>query len=343
LVTTYKLPGMNGLEMVTQVTGASPSTHGIIIGDVDDVVPDDDAQGDAPYDILIKPLAADRFVPALRRAFGEEVPVVADAAGGPGADYGPVPSVDADLLLGSLNSLLTDVGAMAVVLVDRLGNLLAEQGAVGYIDREELTQTLAPYFASMVHVAELVGGDPWGMYFWDGDEFDIYGLSLGLHHFVCLLFGGSAGSRALGPVSIYARRAIEDMLEVIGSAAFEIQKPSPPPPTRRPAVAPRPAPQAAPAAAEPAAPEPEPEPEPAPRRRQPEPPPPPPPVVEVDDEALKSAMEELESVDLDAFWGELGSGDQGGLSGDVAGDEDALTFEEAMQLGLLPPELGGQS
>jgi hypothetical protein len=53
---------------------------------------------------------------------------------------------------------------------------------------------------------------------------------------------------------------------------------------------------------------------------------------------LKEALSKTESVDVDAFWETLGSGGDE-LTGDAVANEDALSFEEALQLGLLPPEL----
>ncbi|MBN2472863.1 MAG: hypothetical protein JXN59_19230, partial [Anaerolineae bacterium] len=145
------------------------------------------------------------------------VPVV------PLEDLGPVPDVDAASLTDNLSGILTDVGAMAVVLIDRTGRILSEVGAVGYLDREQLTATLAPVFAHMVHIRTLIGGDrPQAMHFYDGDAFDIFALAVGLHHFICLIFEGSAGSRAFGAVTMFGRRAVQDMLQTIGDAAFEL-------------------------------------------------------------------------------------------------------------------------
>jgi hypothetical protein len=188
----------------------------------------------------------------------------------------------------------------------------------------------------MTSIGEVVGGQVWGMHFWDGKEFDIYGLSVGLHHFVCLVFEGTTGNRALGSVSMYGRRAVEEMVKSLGPLAWEVAK------QEKPAAKPRREPQRA--AASPPQPEPEAAaPEPAQLPRKPKPkkekaPPPPPPEVEVDDATLKEALSKTEAVDVDAFWDTLGSRNDE-LTGDAVANEDALSFEEALQLGLLPPEL----
>jgi hypothetical protein len=111
-----------------------------------------------------------------------------------------------------------------VVLVDRKGNILQEMGAVGYMDRDRLTTTLSPSFANMFTIGPLVGSKrPQAMHFYDGEEFDVFALAIGLHHFICLIFEGSAGSRAFGAVTMFGRRAVQEMLDALGDVAFEIR------------------------------------------------------------------------------------------------------------------------
>jgi hypothetical protein len=47
-------------------------------------------------------------------------------------------------------------------------------------------------------------------------------LSVGFHHFACLIFEGSAGTRAFGSVTMYGRRAVDQMVEIIGEAAYRV-------------------------------------------------------------------------------------------------------------------------
>jgi CheY-like chemotaxis protein len=332
LVSAFALAGMNGLEVCQRALIDAPELHPIVLANPYDELPDEEA----PFTVLVKPHAAADFVRALRLALGEQVEEEAgEAAPGPSVDLGPVPAINLEDIRSTLSAVLTDVGAMAAVFIDRTGEVLLEQGAVGYLDREKLAVTLAPQFAAMTHIGEVVGGQAWGMHFWDGKEFDIYGLSVGLHHFVCLVFEGTTGNRALGAVSMYGRRAVEEMVKSFGPLAWEVKKQEKPAakPKRR---AERPA--APPPKPEPEAAAPEPAPPPKPKPKKEKAPPPPPPEIEVDDATLKEALSKTESVDVDAFWETLGSGGDE-LTGDAVANEDALSFEEALQLGLLPPEL----
>lgn len=223
LVCAPALPDMSGADLAARVHQAVPALPVIILAGKGD--PEPEARPGAPLFYLARAQQGDQFVRVLRAALdGEALIPSADRAAPAQPTLGPVPQVDTDAMYDILSAMLTDVGAMAVVLADRNGSVLLERGAVGYLDRELLAGTLAPAFANMVSVGPLVGGaKPRAMHFYDGDEFDIFALAVGLHHFICLIFEGSAGSRAFGAVTMFGRRAVQEMLEVIGEAAFTIQ------------------------------------------------------------------------------------------------------------------------
>ncbi len=331
LVTACGLPSMDGIDLATRAMIDVPDIHVIVVAKTDDELPDEDV----PFTLLVRPLAADQFTKAIRIALGEDTGTETAAGLSLPNHLGPVPEVDTKELNNILSAVLTDVGAMAAVLMDRTGQILLEQGAVGYLDREKLTTTLALQFAAMPQIAEVVGGDkPWAMHRWDGKEYDVYSLSAGIHHIVCLVFQGTGASRALAAVSKWGRDAVEDMVKIIGQSAFEMPKPAAPikpsaPPPKEAAPPPK--------KAEPLPKKAEPLPKPAPKPKKPKPEPPP--EVDVDDGTLQEALSKMESVDVDSFWESLSEDDQ--TLSEAIIDEDALSFEEALQLGLLPPDLSG--
>jgi hypothetical protein len=50
-------------------------------------------------------------------------------------------------------------------------------------------------------------------------------ISVGFHHFLCLIFNGEAGNRAFGSVNRFGRRAAEDLVALLGAAAFMVEQP----------------------------------------------------------------------------------------------------------------------
>ena len=133
-----------------------------------------------------------------------------------------MPDVDIEQLRDVVIPLVRDVGAMAVILADRTGRVLIEHGATGYIDRETLAVILGPSFARSLEVSDLVGGKAWTMHYYDGERLDVFGLALGLHYFICLVFDGS-NRGAFGAVTMFGRRAADQMIEMLGDVAYSVK------------------------------------------------------------------------------------------------------------------------
>jgi hypothetical protein len=48
----------------------------------------------------------------------------------------------------------------------------------------------------------------------------VFVLSVGFHHFMCLVYDGAVGNRQFGAVNRFGRRAAEDLLALLGKSAF---------------------------------------------------------------------------------------------------------------------------
>jgi hypothetical protein len=109
-------------------------------------------------------------------------------------------------------------------------------------------------FARAADISPLIGGDAWAMQYYDGERLDVFGLGLGIHYFMCLIFEGS-NRGAFGAVTMFGRRAADQMIDLIGGAAYASKKPEPLPPPKekepvREPVAPPPTKEKTPAVAE---------------------------------------------------------------------------------------------
>jgi hypothetical protein len=76
-------------------------------------------------------------------------------------------------------------------------------------------------------VKEVVGGQLSSIQFFDGESFDVFVLSVGLHHFLCIVYDGNGGARQFGSVNRFGRRAAEDVIALVGANAFIWQSPHP--------------------------------------------------------------------------------------------------------------------
>jgi len=223
---------MKGWELAAHVRRESDDTSIIILADETDPDMDEETQEEGRFLYLQRPLEPHQFIRVLNAAMdGKDIfeakKATAGASGVTTDDMGPVPDINLDSAHGLLNSLLTDLGALAIVLVNRAGEVMQEHGTTGYLDREQLATALMPVGTSNYQVSEIVGGQSAGLQFYDGDEHDIFVLTAGLHYFVCIIFDGENGSRQLGAVNRYGRRAAEDIVALMGPSAWILEKPKP--------------------------------------------------------------------------------------------------------------------
>lgn len=222
---------MKGWELAAKVKLDSQDTSIIIVADENDPDMDQQTQDDSPFVYLQRPMNPRQFLRVLEAGLDgkdlKEALVTSSSSGDNGAemDMGPVPPINVDHSQATLESLLTDLGAMAIVMSSRTGEVLLEVGAVGYLDRVSLTQAILPTMQANITMKDIVGGNSSALQFYDGSDYDVFVLSVGLHHFMAIVFDGEGGSRQFGGVNRYGRRAAEDLIAGLGAAAWIIHKP----------------------------------------------------------------------------------------------------------------------
>lgn len=220
---------MKGFELAMRVKLESPDTGVIILGEEGDPDEfDEEMAAESPFIYFSRPIDIQKFLKVLVAGIeGQDIKAIQSQPAGSVAalaeDLGPVPILDAKAAQAIIDPLLIDLGAMAIILASRDGKVLLERGAVGYLNREQLTASLMPALLSAKDVKELVGGQISTVQFFDGEDYDVFMLSVGLHHFLCAMFDGQVGSRQFGVVNRFGRRAVEDLIALIGPGAFFFQ------------------------------------------------------------------------------------------------------------------------
>ena len=245
-ITAFQLDeDMKGFEFALRVKRDSPETSAIILGEEHDPGEfDEETAMDSPFIYMSRPVDIHKFLRVLiagmesHAAMVEALSTPASGDGGTSPDdFGPVPQMDLGKAQGVMNGLLQDLGAMAIMLATRTGETLLEGGASGYIDRDELSSAILPTMQTNISVRDLIGGEISSIQFYDGDNYDVFVLTIGLHHFLCVMFQGQQGSRHLGMVRQLGRRAVQEVIALLGANAFMIQAPvkkSPEPKKRTP-------------------------------------------------------------------------------------------------------------
>jgi len=221
---------MRGWELAAKIKQINPDTAIIILADIDDPELDEDMRAQSPFVYMQRPLDVAQFIRVLRAALNAEdifeaAKAPASSGGSKAIAMGPVPAMNVDKAKGVIDALQQDLNSMAILLVTRDGQTLLERGTIGYIDRDELAQTLLPTIMSNIAMRDVVGGNVNLLQFFDGDEYDLFALSVGLHHIMVVIFDGALGARQFGAVNRFGRRSAEDLIALLGANAWIIQPP----------------------------------------------------------------------------------------------------------------------
>jgi hypothetical protein len=231
-VTAYTLDEGNGYELALSVLQQYPDIAILIIADEDSPESDaEDITSELPYVVLRRPLDGISLMRMIEAAIqGRKLRISLTQTNAAmiavtESELVPVPTLDLAHASRILDQMLVDVGAMEVVLASRVGELLVERGAAGTLNRERLVNMLAPSMNTGRDVRDLVGGQLSTIQFYDGEAFDIFVLSVGLHHFILVVYDGQGGARMFGAVNRFGRRAAEDVIALIGAGAFIWESP----------------------------------------------------------------------------------------------------------------------
>jgi CheY-like chemotaxis protein len=219
LVTAQTLPGQtDGPTLATLAKRELAALPVIVLGAERDLEISEDELAQSPFQYLRRPFAPETFLRALRVAL--DGPEAVPQAAPPEDLFGPVPAIDSDKLRPILFRLMREAGAMAAVMADRNGKVITYEGAAGYVDRDLLASALGPGFGNTSKILPIIGDQPRVLKYYDGDKIDLFGLAVGLHHFITLIFETNAGDRAMGTVKRLGGIAVNEMLGIIGDIAF---------------------------------------------------------------------------------------------------------------------------
>lgn len=337
--------GLTGAEFAQRVRQRQPETNIVLLAGPQDALAvgslEQLGQETGAFLVLRHPVEPHQVLRILAASLdGRDILSAAYTAQAPSdetaTDLPPVPPLDLNAATRVLNSALTDVGAMAVVLSTRNGDVLLERGAVGYLDREQLTAALVPTVRATIDMTRLIGGRPTALLFYDGEHYDVFVLSVGLHHFLSLVFDGQNGLRSYGAVNRYGRRASEDLIALIGASALILNVPvtsAPLPEPERPAE-----PEILPTLARAELP-----PAPAQAKRRTETRPavtPPPPVADMDlnsDDLLSLfSPGDLQALDARELEDLFNPDKLAQIASQTRQESGPLSYEEARELGLIP-------
>ncbi len=325
VITSHRLPGISGPELIEQLRLLNPETHFIvttsrapsqIAASIEDL---------GVAEVFTKPVDTELLTAAVERLLFGSVGLTTTE---PAAEFLALPDVDQEAAERLLGQMQAELGALGVLLIGRDGRVILGRGNLEHIlPLDDLAALLAAGLEPAPQVASLLGGVQKGvLHYYSGALHDVYLLSVGPDYSVAVVF--SAGSlKQMGPVLRYGMPLASRMLGLISPAGVEDVEPGPAPAEQGTAQREIAAPERValyaeselpPAVTEPGSPQDE-------------------PLPKIDDSLfdeldlgdLDASLEGID--DLDSFWEE--AADEAD-----AGPEAGISLDEARRLGLLPDE-----
>jgi hypothetical protein len=124
-----------------------------------------------------------------------------------------------------LRELLVDADAVAVVMVDTMGQIIAQAGDAVDMDITTLVSLLAASFATTSEMSRQLRESrrTFNLTFHEGERYDIYASNIARGLFLVLVFDRQTYAPKIGMVWLYIKRSIQDLLRI--AAQTEIAKP----------------------------------------------------------------------------------------------------------------------
>lgn len=211
VVTDYRMPDMDGLELMNAIYADYPETRVILVTAYgSDALQQEAAQLNA-YRYLLKPLDINTF-----RSVVQEALVVDEAI-----------SAHKGLLVLSnqryqeitvmLEQMLGDIGARCAILTDTNGQIITNTGDIGGFPVEEIASLLSGSMATLQAAGEALDGEQntINLSYREGDRDNLYAINIGRQLLLVVIIENSPYNSRLGTAWYYARKtavALRDLL-----------------------------------------------------------------------------------------------------------------------------------
>jgi len=222
--------GMQGWELAGKLKQINKDVAIIVFGDYDDTELDEEMLEQSPFVYLKRPFDVPQLLNVLKAALegGDikaalKLPTAVGASSTPlGVDLGAVPAINADSADKVLQGVMSDFNPIAAMVTGRDGQVVVGRTTTKEIDPERMAQLISSTANVTIEMRDVIGGSTRALQFFDGDDYDVFVLSVGLHHFLVVVFDGKDGQKQMGPVNRFGFKRAEELIAVIGPSAFLI-------------------------------------------------------------------------------------------------------------------------
>jgi DNA-binding NarL/FixJ family response regulator/predicted regulator of Ras-like GTPase activity (Roadblock/LC7/MglB family) len=222
--------GMQGWELAGKLKQIDSKVAIMVFGDYDDTELDEEMLEQSPFVYLKRPFDVPQLLNVLKAALegGDikaalKMPSAANSTTTTiGVDLGAVPTINADSADKVLQGVMSDFNPIAAMVTGRDGSVVVGRTTTKEIDPERMAQLISHTATVTIDMREVIGGSTRALQFFDGDDYDVFVVSVGLHHFLVIVFDGKEGQKQMGPVNRFGFKRAEELIAVIGPSAFLI-------------------------------------------------------------------------------------------------------------------------
>jgi len=210
IITDLRMPGISGLELMQRVKENHPETRTILITAYGSDEVEAESRRLNAYRYFAKPFHIEDLTTAVQEAMENRASRAADL---------PVLSGERlDRLTQRLSDLRYEVGAQCILLADINGRFLAEVGVTEGLSPATLTALIDSRFASEFEINHHLREDrSFNLHYHEGTRYDLYSSNVGDRLFLTLVFDRRMGASRIGMVWLYTKRAIQDLLAMVGN------------------------------------------------------------------------------------------------------------------------------
>lgn len=210
VISDYKMPGLNGLELAQIIRQKSPKTRLVIITAYGSENLKDKGEFMRVDAFLDKPVS-------LKKVREIVMQVVGEAAHGEDDRLEKEPDLPGDIKE-SLSTLKVNVNARAVLLLSASGHLLEMAGNDKSLDIPNISTLVAANFMAATELAKLLGNESvFRSSYYEGPNYNVYAHDLNGDCFLAVIFGSRSKS---GMVRFYTSAAIETLKPLLENIDF---------------------------------------------------------------------------------------------------------------------------
>ncbi|MDA0244120.1 MAG: response regulator [Chloroflexi bacterium] len=210
LITDLRMPGMDGLELLSKVSQMAPATRTILVTAYGGADVWAEAERLRTFKALSKPLKIADLIAAVREALTQNRQKKSGIIALTGEVY--------KLLTGSLENLRLNLGGRATILADTDGHVLVQTGSTGGLELSTMMSLLGGTVAASNALAQqLHYPKPHYLTYFEGPPFDLLATNIGEQFLLTLILERrkETGSR-LGLVWLYTQRTLKELEVLLG-------------------------------------------------------------------------------------------------------------------------------